>query len=205
MKELTKAECGRLIAYWNRKMDKAEVAHIREMVRAEARGVFRSWVRGVRVSLVPSSLVFGKPIFGHKKVKAEIKLNLPSAFRTPHGDTIKGFDTITILFTREAGCFSIGKHREYDKREKEFFSTLPLKEAMEAIDALDWDGEVVEMKGYTNGRIRGYRHRGFYSYEGRDHLRYSNTWDDLREDLNDYLWGFLRDMIHASYYARKRA
>ena len=205
MKELTEAESGKLIAYWNRKMGKAEIAHIREMVRELARTIFMSRVRGVRVSLVSSSLVFGKPIFGHKKVKAEIKLNLPSAFRTPRGDTIKGFDTITIVFSRNAGCFAVEKHREFDKREEELFSTLPKKEAMAAIDALDWDGEVVDMRGYTNGRIRGYRRRGFHPYEGRDHFRYSNNWDGLREGLRDCLYDIFRDVLHAEHYAMKTA
>ena len=186
MNTLTQEQCDKMIAHWRRPIDISDIQKVREMVCGVA-CQFAATTVEVKVEPTVSLL-------GYERLVAIIKFNdIAKAVRATDGSLIKGMDEITIRFDRCAGLLS---YEEYGKRQEEefrLFKSLPEEEAKAAINALPWDGEVVEFSGRTNGQIRGYRKHRFYPFEGNNHFGYAPTWDDLKEQVERYVHGILRE------------
>lgn len=187
MNTLTAEQCGKMIAHWRRPIDISDIQKVREMVCGVA-CQFAATTVEVKVESV------GVSSLGYERIVAKIKFNdIAKAVRATDGSLIKGMDEITIQFDKCAGLLS---YEEYGKRQEEenrLFKSLPEEEAKAAINALPWDGEVVQFSGRTNGKIRGYRKRYFYSFEGNNHFGYAPTWDDLKEQVERYVHGIMRE------------
>lgn len=193
---MTKSECGKLIAYWNREATPADLAACRDIVRRALRqnGLnFRFSVRVKKMEMGHSQ--------GHDRITATITIpDPPPAIRDISGNTIKGLNKITIWFERNAGLFSCDAHHKRHTEEAEIFNKMgDTPAALAAIDSLPWDGEVCEFNLFTNGRVREYRKRHFYRYEPKGHFCYDSNFAALA----DPLWAVFRHFaVNLGYGAK---
>lgn len=205
-----KARVGKIIAYWRRKATEADLTSVRTMVQEaiDACGLDATAKVGV------AEEDFYCLSMGHNPIKAEIKLNAAiPAIRKRDGAVVKGMDTITVLFERQAGVYDHAKHFELLNKRHELTDTLPPEEALAAGDALPWEGEAVQFSARTNGKIRGYRCRTWYPYEGGvagygpehlgGHYGYADTWENLKPDFAAYVRAVAHDLGYEGKADRK--
>ena len=188
MRKLTTEEAGKIIAHWRREPN--------EMDRAAVRSIVTEALNKAGVDCTAEFSAYAHvPTLGHGGITAVIRLNKPyAAIRTVAGSLIKGLDTITIRFDRCAGLMdyeaAMARHKEEDAILE---SAKSVADARAAIDNLEWDGEVVQFTSSTNGRIRDYRCRHFYPYEGRGHFGYAPDWETLGECLAKHIKAIARE------------
>ena len=177
---MTKQECGKLIAYWNRAATKADLKACRDLVRNALRANGLNFRYSVRVA----DMGMGH-CQGHDRITATITIPTPiDKIRDIEGNTVKGLSKITIWFKRNAGLFDIEKHQKRHTEEAAIFDKMgDTPAALAAIDALPWDGEVCEFNLFTNGHIREYRKRHFYGYEPRGSFCYDADFAALADPL----------------------
>ena len=180
-----KAKVGNLIAHWRRRLTNEDVAAVIDIV---INGVKNGIRAKCTIDIRLKRNYWKSTQLGYDGIIATIKVCNPfQAVRTASGDMIKGMDTITLIFDKTAGLFSFKKHWERQKVQDALFGSLPIADAMAAYDALPWDGESVQFKGRTNGKIRGYRRRHFYPYEGRYNYGYAQKWEGLKVQVEAYI------------------
>jgi hypothetical protein len=205
-----KARVGKIIAYWNRKPTAADLAAVRDMVQAAINDCGLDATAEVAVDDADYHCVS----LGHNPIKAVIKLNgTYPAVRMRNGSVVKGMDTITATFKRNAGVYDADKHHDLRELRAENGAKLTREEALAAGDAMPWEGEVVEFNARTNGHIRGYRCRTWSPYEGGvpgyglehigGHFGYADTWENLKPDFAAYVRSIARDLGYEGRVMRK--
>ena len=158
-----RAKVADIIAYWRRKVTDADMDAVRTMVND---AIDKSGLDAT--ATVEEDDSYADMVdMGHKPIKATIKINnaFPSV-RMVNGTLVKGADTITVIFQREAGVYDHAKHHELMQVRHENADKMSAEEALAAGDALPWEGESVEFSARTNGKARDYRKRHWYPYEG---------------------------------------
>lgn len=189
MKELTDRQAGEIIAHWRRKPTADDMAMVRQIV-GDALKPYKK-ICTVKFRVAKSDI----PTLGYGSIMATIKCREPKqTIKTVKGDTVTGLDAITIQFTRQAGILDYGIYGERQKEEAEAFAQKSRKDAMAYIDGLHWDGEVVQMYGITNGKIRQYRKRYTFPYQGLSHFSYAPSWAKLAKGVKHYLEGIFKEL-----------
>lgn len=196
-----KARVGNIIAYWNRKATPADLAAVSSMVQ----GAISDCGLDATATVAVDDDDYHCVSLGHNPIKAVIKLNgaIPE-IRMRNGAVVKGMDTITVLFKREAGIYDADKHMDLGAVRAANESSMSREDALAAGDAMPWEGEVVEFSARTNGKIRGYRCRKWGIYEGGvpgygidhigGHFGYADTWDNLKPDFAAYVRSVAHDL-----------
>ena len=204
-----KQMAGKLIAHWNVKENGKDLAAVRSIVESAIDGCGLDATATVEVDTEHDI-----PTLGHFPYKAVIKINnaYPSV-RMRNGTIVKGMDTITVHFARKVGLVDFEENGERQKAEARFFDTMPKEKAMAAIDALPWDGEVVDFSARTNGKARDYRKRHWYLFEGGTagygaahvggHFGYADKWENLAEDFAAYVRAVAHDLGYEGRVFRK--
>lgn len=205
-----KQKAGKLIAYWNRKATPADLAAVRSMVQDAISDCGLDATATVAVDDSDPHCVS----LGHNPIEAVIKLNgaIP-AIRMRDGAVVKGMDTITVVFRRNAGVYDAVKHRELMETRAANESGMSRENALAAGDAMPWEGEVVEFSARTNGKIRGYRCRRWEIYEGGvpgygadhigGHFGYADTWETLKPDFAAYVRSVAHDLGYEGRASRR--
>lgn len=205
LKELTDEQVGKIIAYWNRKAGKREIARIRDHVAAK----LEKW--GVKADVIDDLDVtkFDKPDnLGWPRVTFTILLKNPVKgvrLRNGTGNCVKNLNKIYFKYSRNAGVFDPAKHDEkhklVDSKIKKYPSGWVMSEyAAKQIDGWKWEGEVVEITGRTDGKERGYRRRSWYPFEGTGHFQYAANLDKLLDKIDGWLCRLLYDTGLTSAY-----
>lgn len=195
-----KQKAGKLIAHWNVKENGKDLAAVRSMVES---AIDRSGLDATATVEVDTE--HDIPILGHFPYKAVIKINNAyPAVRMRNGTLVKGMDTITVQFSRKVGLVDFKDAGERRNAKARFLDTMPKEKAMAAIDALPWDGEVVDFCARTNGKARDYRKRHWYLFEGGTagygaahiggHFGYADRWETLEEDFAAYVQAVAHDL-----------
>ena len=204
-----KQKAGKLIAHWNVKENGKDLAAVRSIVESAIDSCGLDATATVEVDTDHDI-----PSLGHFPYKAVIKINnaYPSV-RMRNGSVVKGMDTITVQFARKVGLVDFEEYGVRQKDEARFFDTMPKAKAMAAIDALPWDGEVVEFSARTNGKIRGYRCRRWDIYDGGvpgygadhigGHFGYADTWETLKPDFAAYVRSVTHDLGYEGRASRR--
>ena len=204
-----KQKAGKLIAHWNVKENGKDLAAVRSIVESAIDSCGLDATATVEVDTDHDI-----PSLGHFPYKAVIKINnaYPSV-RMRNGSVVKGMDTITVQFARKVGLVDFEEYGVRQKAEARFFDTMPKAKAMAAIDALPWDGEVVEFSARTNGKIRGYRCRRWDIYDGGvpgygadhigGHFGYADTWETLKPDFAAYVRSVTHDLGYEGRASRR--
>ena len=204
-----KQRAGKLIAHWSVKENGKDLAAVSSIVDAAIADCGLDATATVEVDTEHDISTLG-----HFPYKAVIKLHgTYPAVRMADGTLVKGMDTITVQFCRKVGLFDYDAYGERQKEEAALFDKLPKAEAMAAIDALPWDGYVVDFSARTNGKARDYRKRHWYPYEGGvsgygathigGHFGYAESWDTLKVDFMAYVRKVATDLGYAGRVARK--
>lgn len=205
-----KTRVGNIIAYWNRKATTADLAAVRSMVQCAIYDCGLDATATVAVDDADYHCVS----LGHNPIKAVIRVNgARPAIRMRNGAVVKGMDTITVLFKRNAGVYDAGKHRELSEIRAANECGMSREDALAAGDAMPWEGEVVEFSARTNGKIRGYRCRTWDIYEGGvpgygadhigGHFGYADTWDNLKTDFAAYVRSVAHDLGYENKVQRR--
>ena len=185
-----KVDVGSLIAHWRRRLSVDDVAEVRDIIKDAVKKCGLKCF--VKVANKPN--YYSDIGLGYDKIFATIKLRNPcEAVRTARKDLVKMLSTIKIDFDKCAGLFSFEDHGKRHKEQDALFEQLPKADAMAAIDALPWDAESVHFNGSTDGKIRQYRRRQFYRYEGKNHYDYASRWEGLRESVAEYISGIAHE------------
>lgn len=201
---------GNIIAYWRRKATKADIAAVRKMVKAAIDGCGLDATAEVTVDETDGNY----PDMGHHPIKAVIKIHgAYPAVRMDNGTLVKGMDTITAIFDREAGCYSVEKHRELESMRAEKSEGRSDKAILKIGDSIPWEGESVSFNARTNGKSREYRRRHWDIFEGGyagygighigGHYGYSDTWEHLAVDFAAYVRKVATDLGYAGKAWRK--
>lgn len=210
IQDTPKARVGNIIAYWNRKATPADLAAVRSMVQYAISDCGLDATATVAVDDSDPHCVS----LGHNPIEAVIKLNgaIP-AIRMRDGAVVKGMDTITVVFRRNAGVYDAVKHRELMETRAANESGMSRENALAAGDAMPWEGEVVEFSARTNGKIRGYRCRRWEIYEGGvpgygadhigGHFGYADTWENLKPDFAAYVRSVAQDLGYEGRASRR--
>lgn len=200
---------GKLIAHWNVKENGKDLAAVRSIVDAAIADCGLD-----ATAMVEVDTEHDIPTLGHFPYKAVIKINNAyPAVRMRNGTLVKGMDTITVQFARKVGLVDFDEYGVRQKAEARFFDTMPKAKAMAAIDALPWDGEVVDFSARTNGKARDYRKRYWYPFEGGTagygaahiggHFGYADKWETLAEDFAAYVRAVANDLGYAGKVWRR--
>ena len=196
-----KARVGNIIAYWNRKATPADLAAVRSMVQ----GAISDCGLDATATVAVDDDDYHCVSLGHNPIKAVIKFNgaIP-AIRMRNGAVVKGMDTITVLFNRNAGVYDVEKHHKLGAVRAANGTRMSREDALAAGDAMPWEGEVVEFSARTNGKIMGYRCRKWDVYEGGvpgygidhigGHFGYADTWENLKPDFAAYVRSVAHDL-----------
>ncbi len=204
-----KQKAGKLIAHWNVKENVKDLAAVRSIVESAIDGCGLDATATVEVDTD-----YNIPTLGHNPYKAVIKINNAyPAVRMRNGTLVKGMDTITVQFARKVGLVDFKEYGERQKAEASFFNAMPKAKAMAAIDALPWDGEVVDFSARTNGKARDYRKRYWYPFEGGTagygaahiggHFGYADKWETLAEDFAAYVRAVAHDLGYEGKVQRR--
>ena len=200
---------GKLIAHWNVKENGKDLAAVRSIVDAAIADCGLDATATVEVDTEHDI-----PTLGHFPYKAVIKIhNAYPAVRMRNGTVVKGMDTITVQFARKVGLVNFEEYGERQKEESRLFDTMPKEKAMAAIDALPWDGDVVDFSARTNGKVRDYRKRHWYLFEGGTagygaahiggHFGYADKWEALADDFAAYVRAVAHDLGYDGKANRK--
>jgi hypothetical protein len=204
-----KQKAGRLIAHWNVKENGKDLAAVRSIVDAAIADCGLDATATVEIDKENNI-----PSLGHYPYKATIKINgTYPAVRMANGTLVKDMDTITVTFRKQVGLYDFNAYHERNKTRDNLLETMPQAEAMAAVDALPWDGEVVDFSARTNGRARDYRKRYWYPFEGGvagygaghigGHFGYAESWESLKEDFAAYVRKVANDLGYAGKVWRK--
>ena len=200
MPDTPKARVGKIIAYWNRKATPADLAAVRLMVQDAIADCGLDATAEVAVDTAYRCVTLG-----HNPIKAVIKLNgTCPAVRMRNGSVVKGMDTITVYFKRNAGVYSAKKHQELRAIRDANGCNMSREDALSAGDAMPWEGESFEFDARTNGKVREYRCRHWYPFEGGvpgygpehlgGHFGYADSWDNLKPDFSAYIRSVAHDL-----------
>ena len=204
-----KQKAGKIIAHWNVKENGKDLAAVRSLVES---AIDRCGLDAMATVEVDTE--HDIPTLGHSPYKAVIKINNAyPAVRMRNGTLVKGMDTITVQFARKVGLVDFEEYGKRQKAEARFFATMPKAKAMAAIDALPWDGEVVDFSARTNGKARDYRKHYWYPYEGGvsgygvnhigGHFGYAESWESLKPDFAAYVRAVAHDLGYEGKVLRR--
>lgn len=178
---------GNIIAHWTRKPTADDIAAYIQYTRE---AVFACGL-DAKIEPLPIEPDNNCWSLGHNTLSVRITLNHPVNNRRNRydGSVIDGLSTITIKFGRKAGLFDFGEATKRNEEQFKAFETLPLADAYKAVDAMKWDGEILDFYAVTNGRIRGYRCRNWYRYQGGKHAAHFayGDFNDIREAIKSYI------------------
>ena len=206
-----KERVGRIIAYWRRKATDADLTAVRSMVQDAINDCGLD-----ATATVAEDDGYHCISLGHRPIKAVIKLRNPyQSVRMRNGTLVKGMDTITVIFAREAGVYDAAKHFDLMEMRHVAADKLPVDEVLAAGDALPWEGEDVQFSARTNGKARDYRKRHWYIYEGGvpgygpehvgGHYGYADTWENLKPDFAAYVRAVAHDLGYEGAAGRRNA